>query len=1100
MAVNPSFVPVCPRIDWSNTKNLADEYNTFEEMVNLMRIGPLKDVSDPEMFGYVKLWTVPKSIELWKNSGKTVANVKNLLEVLKDYCIPSDRRFWSARMEFRQLSQRNGESIQDFSNRVMSLATTCEWASKEEQIVCTIIFGASHVDAQHKALLKDKTLTVKECIEHFASYEATDLYHKTIKSNHMHVNQVLRACYNCGRKHERGQCRAYGHSCRKCGKANHYEAVCMTKSQPINNSQNIPKNTNNKGGNSSSKNKSNSRKSFKKKVNHVENESQDSDDEEVFYVNRVVNNSQTNDNSVKLRFDESKIGILAQVDTGAGVSVIPHRVYLKVFPHIPIINTNTKLSAYNNTPIDVMGKIYVSCKYGDNTKKLKFIVTGHSTSTIIGSPDAVNLGCVKFCSNPTSVKDCVKKVSISKKGELTLPLGKSGDPKAEILEHYPELFKGIGCVKTMYKIELLKDAIPVRHASRRVPEAIRPKVKLELDRLVEEGIIKPVDAPTEWVNSLVVATKPDGSLRLCLDPKDLNKYIKRPLYFSPTIDDILPQLCGSKFFSTLDARSGYWNVPLCNKSQLLTTFNTPGYGRFCFVRLPFGLVSSQDLFQRVMDDILSDIPNATPVADDIKIHGRTEAEHDATLIRVLNKCQSAGLHLNPDKCQIKQQSVKFYGNMLTVDGLQPDKTKIRAILNMSPPTNKQELRSLMGMVNYLTRFIPNTSALLEPLRLLLKDNAHFNWESAQDASLHQIKEAITSPSSLQYFNHTAPTEVQCDASLKGLGACLIQNDRPISYASKSLSDAEKRYSNIEREMLGVVYALTKFHQYTYGRRITVITDHKPLESLRKKNINDCPARLQRMFLRIQAYDYTIVYRAGSKIPIPDCLSRCISSRAGRHLPGMNVQVNNISLTHASKLDEVREHLQKDDDLLQLRDMTLSGWPSDRSHVPASLLAYWPYKDELAYYSGVLLKGSRIIIPSSLRSAVLKDIHRGHLGIEKCRLRARRYVFWPNMNIDISSVVHACEICQSHAAPQPKQYTYTMTDENHRPMQTVGADIFQYNGETFLILIDYFSKYPWVRRLRNISATTTIDAMRTVFSEFGYPSHLHSDYGTQFTAR
>ena len=156
----------------------------------------------------------------------------------------------------------------------------------------------------------------------------------------------------------------------------------------------------------------------------------------------------------------------------------------------------------------------MSCKYGDNTKKLKFIVTGHSTSTIIGSPDAVNLGCVKFCNNPTSVKDCVKKVSISKKGELTLPLGKSGDPKAEILEHYPELFKGIGCVKTMYKIELLKDAIPVRHASRRVPEAIRPKVKLELDRLAEEGIIKPVDAPTEWVNCLVVATKPDGSLRL----------------------------------------------------------------------------------------------------------------------------------------------------------------------------------------------------------------------------------------------------------------------------------------------------------------------------------------------------------------------------------------------------------------------------------------------------------------------------------------------------------------------------------------------------------------------------------------------------------
>ena len=135
----------------------------------------------------------------------------------------------------------------------------------------------------------------------------------------------------------------------------------------------------------------------------------------------------------------------------------------------------------------------------------------------------------------------------------------------------------------------------------------------------------------------------------CLDPRDLNKYIRRPHYYSPTIDDILPDLQGSKFFSTLDARSGYWNIPLCEKSQLLTTFNTPGFGRFCFCRLPFGLVSSQDLFQRVMDEILSSIPNATPVADDIKIHGRTEQEHDLTLLHVLDKCQSAGLHLNLEK-------------------------------------------------------------------------------------------------------------------------------------------------------------------------------------------------------------------------------------------------------------------------------------------------------------------------------------------------------------------------------------------------------------------------------------------------------------------
>ena len=177
--------------------------------------------------------------------------------------------------------------------------------------------------------------------------------------------------------------------------------------------------------------------------------------------------------------------------------------------------------------------------------------------------------------------------------------------------------------------------MPVRHAQRRVPESVKPKIKEELDRLVKEGIIKHVDTPTEWVNSIVCVTKPDGTVRLCLDPKDLNKYIKRPLHYTPTIDDILPDLHDSKFFSVIDAKSGYWNVPLENKSQLLTTFNTPGYGRYCFLRMPFGLISSQDTFQRCMDDLLEDLLKVNPIADDVKIHGCSEIEHDVLLLETL---------------------------------------------------------------------------------------------------------------------------------------------------------------------------------------------------------------------------------------------------------------------------------------------------------------------------------------------------------------------------------------------------------------------------------------------------------------------------------
>ena len=370
-----------------------------------------------------------------------------------------------------------------------------------------------------------------------------------------------------------------------------------------------------------------------------------------YFVCKVdSNNIPSIDDKVKISFNNSceNMGAYAQIDTGADISIMPIRVYKLLFDHMPLESTSVRLTALNNTAINV------KAIHGDCCKYVQFIVTQEDCVTILGKSDAINLRYIQFLkkNNKSSCNtyiNSVRSFNLAKcklKWKEALPLGHSGDPKSEIIEMFPELFKGIGCVDTVYKIQLTSDAVPVRHASRRVPEAIIPKVK--------EDIIKPVDCPTDWVNSIVVASKPDGTIRLCLDPKDLNKCIKRPHHYSPTLDDILPELCGSTVFSTLDARSGYWNVPLDNKSMLLTTFNTPGYGRFCFKRLPFGLVSSQDLFQKVMDDTLSGIPNVKPVSDDIKIHAKTDIEHDIYLLEVLSKCQESGLHLNPDKCHIKK--------------------------------------------------------------------------------------------------------------------------------------------------------------------------------------------------------------------------------------------------------------------------------------------------------------------------------------------------------------------------------------------------------------------------------------------------------------
>ena len=252
--------------------------------------------------------------------------------------------------------------------------------------------------------------------------------------------------------------------------------------------------------------------------------------------------------------------------------------------------------------------------------------------------------------------------------------------------------------------------------------------------------------------------------------------------------------------------------------------------------------------------------------------------------------------------------------MLTTDGLQPDNDGGRHC--KASPSNKQaELHSLVGMVTCLARLISNSSALLEPLHALLKDNVHYTWELEHEHAFKSIKQAIVRPCNLQYFNHKIDTEIQCDASLKGLGACMIQDGQSVSFASTSMTDTESRYSNIEREMVGIVFASTRFHQSTYDRAVTVATYHKTLESLNKRTIKDWPVALQRMLLRLQCYTYTIVYIPGSKILVTDYLSRLIHNRQDPEIPGMHTHVNDVTLTHPSKFDIIRNHMKKDEDLL-----------------------------------------------------------------------------------------------------------------------------------------------------------------------------------------
>lgn len=297
-----------------------------------------------------------------------------------------------------------------------------------------------------------------------------------------------------------------------------------------------------------------------------------------------------------------------------------------------------------------------------------------------------------------------------------------------IRQEYNELFNGIGLFQGTCSLHLKENAVPTVCPPRKVPFGLQDKLKAELDSMEAKGIICKVKEPTGWVNSLICVKKPNGKLRVCLDPKALNDNIRRPHYPMRTIDDITSKLSGAKYFSVLDATKGYWSIRLNEKSSYLTTFNSP-FSRYRYLRLPMGIRSSQDIFNRKIDETFEGLSGVTSIVDDILVWGKTRSEHDHNLKQVLDKARNAGLRFNPEKCKFGLTEVKFYGHIISADGLKADPNKVSAVLDMKTPENRPELKTFLGMITYLTKFAPNLAKVTSSLRELLRKDVEYIWDS-----------------------------------------------------------------------------------------------------------------------------------------------------------------------------------------------------------------------------------------------------------------------------------------------------------------------------------------------------------------------------------
>ena len=664
---------------------------------------------------------------------------------------------------------------------------------------------------------------------------------------------------------------------------------------------------------------------------------------------------------------------------------------------------------------------------------------------------------------------------------------------------YPNSFDRLGSLKGAYNIRVDPTVKPVTHARRKVPIESKEAIDKELDYLIEEEIIMEQVEPTPWVSLVTFPRKPNGEVRVCLDPSNLNKAIIREHHKPMTVEEIAHKLAGATVYTKANALKAFLQIHLTHEASLLTMFNSHR-GRLRFLWMPFGAKMSQDVFQLQMDAILEQCPGVIGIHDDMVIFGVDQEDHDANLINLLNVCQKEGLVLNSKKLELRRERVTFFGAEYSAQGMHPDPKKVQGITEMTAPMDKQQLQSFLGMVNYMGTFIPNLSHYTEPLQAMLKKDNVFHWDDQQTQSFQQVKTLIAKANTtpLKYYDRNLPVTVQADASLRGLGACLIQQhkgkDQPIAFASKSLTDAETRYANIERELLAIVFACQRFSTYLLGRSFVAESDHKPLEMSAMKNLANAPPRLQRMLLELQKYDVTIKYRPGKEMQLADALSRC-PARASQEIK-LDMRVDYIAFTKPW-IEKLKDSTQRDPILATVYQLTQQGWPHQRRHVPRLVRRYWDFRDELSTDDGMLLKGPRLIIPGELQEEYLSHLHKGHLSASKVQENAKQHMYWTGIDADIEDYTKQCQECikRSQVPKEPLQ----PHDIPEGPWRKLGIDYFTFNGNSYVLICDYFSKFPFLYRAKT-SFWSLRDRLIDLFSIEGYPDEIVSDNGPLFQSK
>ena len=1019
----------------------------------------------------------------------------------------------SQRYRFFKRDRVSGETVSEYVAALRDLSEFCDFKTElDNYIRDRFVCGINDQKILQK-LLSTKELTLEAAIQSAIAIEAackdSKLIHGAIEGQVSGGAAVMKLgsagygggktrCFRCGDgRHLADKCPFKSKICYACKKPGHLKKVCREGKQGDGN----PRNT-----------------------NHVEVESapvtevgeeEDADYLELSALSLYMLQEPGREPILVPVVINDKEELYMEVDTGAAVSVMSRTTYDRVKDgNDKLKTTKMKLRTYTGEMVSPVGVGNIRVSLQGQHSVLPVTVVEGNVPALIGRNWLQTLKLDWNSLFPTAT------AAVHKCGSTTERSTGESRSAAEIhridvevqklVREFPEVFTDkLGCFKGYkVKIPVADDVVPKYYKPRPVPYALQSRVEEELDKLEEQGVWEKV-AYSKWAAPIVTVLKdpkePQGALRICGDYKlTVNKVAPLDNYPVPSVNDQLATLQGGVYFSKLDLSQAYQQLELDEDTRELLTISTHR-GLYRPFRLQFGVHSATGIFQRTMEQVLAGIPHVKVRVDDILVSGRTLEECLRNLRKVLAALSRAGFTVKWSKCAFLQEEVVYCGHYISAEGIRPVSSNVEAIQKAPAPTNISEVKAFLGMVNYYNSFIPNLSTITEPLHALLRKDAVWKWTAECDGAFQRLKEILSSEPVLTHFDPKRSIYVHCDASPYGVGAVLsnVMKDgveKPVSYGSRTLSVAERNYGHVEKEGLSLVYATRKFHQYLYGQRFTLVTDHKPLLGLFGENHglpSRSSARVLRWALMLSAYDYRLEYRPGKDHGNADALSRLpLQLKPGEATTSVvSVRLLDVEMSPVTE-EEVRTATRRNPVMSKLLNVILQGWGG--VHDP-ELKDYRLHAAELTTEGGCVLWGSRVVIPRVLQEKVLRMLHEMHPGMSRMKALARSYVWWPRIDADIESAVRSCTACQENQS-KPAGAPVHPWEHPGRPWQRLHIDhAGPMQGRLFLVVVDAYSRWLEVEKVASTSSAETIRMLRRMFSTHGLPEVVVSDNGTSFSS-